>query len=128
MATVTSLVSIGTGQSRQFIMRLDINQDKQEDGQQNWIPGTAVRVMVPTEEKKTSTVVPRDALVIRRDGIYVFRVKEDNTVERIQVTTGAAVDNEIAITSEIKGGDSIVIRGNERLRPGQSVKGNTKQP
>jgi RND family efflux transporter MFP subunit len=127
MATVTSLVSIGTGQSRQFIMRLAINQKNLQQGQQGWIPGTAVRVMVPTEEKKTRTVVPRDALVIRRDGIYVFRVKEDNTVERIQVTTGAAVDDEIAIIGEIKDGDSIVIRGNERLRPGQSVKGNDKQ-
>ena len=32
-----------------------------------------------------------------------------------------------AIIGEIKDGDSIVIRGNERLRPGQSVKGNDKQ-
>ena len=126
MAIVTSLVSIGTGQSRQFIMRLGINQKNTQDGQQRWIPGTAVRVMVPTEDKKTRTIVPRDALVIRRDGIYVFRVKEDNTVERIQVTTGAAVDNEIAIIGEIKDGDNIVIRGNERLRPGQSVKGSNK--
>lgn len=126
MAIVTSLVSIGTGQSRQFIMRLGINQKNLQEGQQGWVPGTAVRVMVPTEEKKTRTVVPRDALVIRRDGIYIFRVKDDNTVERIQVTTGAAVDDEIAIIGEIKDGDKIVIRGNERLRQGQSVKGNAK--
>ena len=128
LAAVTSLVSIGTGQSRQFIMRLGINQDNLKDGQQNWVPGTAVRVMVPTEEKKLRMVVPRDALVIRRDGISVFRVKEDNTVEQVQVTTGAAVDDIIAVSGEINAGDRVVIRGNERLRPGQTIAaGNNKK-
>jgi len=122
-ANVSSLVSVGTGQSRQFIMRLAINQqDSTETGQRNWIPGMAVRVSVPTKEKVSSLVIPRDAMVIRRDGIYVFRVKDDNTVERIQVTTGAAAGENIAISGEIKDGDKIVIRGNERLIPGQEVK------
>jgi hypothetical protein len=61
-------------------------------------------------------------MVIRRDGIYVFRVKADNTVERIQVTTGAAAGENIAISGAIKDGDKIVIRGNDRLLPGQAVK------
>jgi hypothetical protein len=43
-------------------------------------------------------------------------------VERIQVTTGAAAGENIAISGEIKDGDKIVIRGNERLIPGQEVK------
>jgi RND family efflux transporter MFP subunit len=123
ITNVSSLVSVGTGQSRQFIMRLAINQqDSTETGQRYWIPGMAVRVSVPTKEKVSSLVIPRDAMVIRRDGIYVFRVKDDNTVERIQVTTGAAAGENIAISGEIKDGDKIVIRGNERLIPGQEVK------
>lgn len=119
IARISSLVSIGTSQSRQFIMRLTINQ---KNDQQDWIPGMAVRVSVPTQKKVSRLVVPRDAMVIRRDGIYVFRVGDDNTVERLQVTTGAAAEGKIAITGEIKDGDKVVIRGNERLRPGQEVK------
>ena len=126
IATVTSLVSIGTGQSRQFIMRLGINQNSLQDVQQNWVPGMAVRVLVPTEDKMLRVVVPRDALVIRRDGISVFKVKDDDTVEKIEVTTGAAVGDEIAVIGDIKDGDRVVTRGNERLRPGQSVKGSAK--
>jgi len=125
LARVSSLVSIGTGQSRQFIMRLAIDQD---NDRQNWIPGMAVQVSVPTKEKVSQLVIPRDAMVIRRDGIYVFRVKDDNTVERLQVTPGAAAGENIAITGEIKDGDNVVIRGNERLRPGQSVKIRAKNP
>jgi len=119
LARVSSLVSIGTGQSRQFVMRLAINQ---HNNQQDWIPGMAVQVSVPTQEKVSQLVIPRDAMVIRRDGIYVFRVRDDNTVERLQVTPGAAAEENIAITGEIKDGDTVVIRGNERLRPGQKVK------
>jgi RND family efflux transporter MFP subunit len=128
-ANVSSLVSVGTGQSRQFIMRLAINQQgSTEAGQRNWIPGMAVRVSVPTKEKVSSLVIPRDAMVIRRDGIYVFRVKADNTVERIQVTTGAAAGGNIAISGAIKDGDKIVIRGNDRLLPGQAVKAAASNP
>ncbi|MEA1889039.1 MAG: efflux RND transporter periplasmic adaptor subunit [Pseudomonadota bacterium] len=126
VAKVSSLVSIGTGQSRQFILRLAIEQ--KENDRQGWIPGMAVRVSIPTQEKISRLVIPRDAMVIRRDGVYVFRVKADNSVERIQVTTGAAAGEHIAIESAIKAGDTVVIRGNERLRPGQKVKINTNKP
>ncbi|MFW2440962.1 MAG: efflux RND transporter periplasmic adaptor subunit [Arenicellales bacterium] len=124
-AKVSSLVSIGTGQSRQFIMRLTINQ---QNDQQDWIPGMAVRVSVPTQEKVSRIVVPRDAMVIRRDGIYVFKVNADDTVERIQVTTGAAAEGNIAVTGELKAGEVVVIRGNERLRPGQKIKVTSLNP
>ena len=118
IAEVSSLVSIGTSQSRQFIIRLTINQ---KNDQQDWIPGMAVRVSVPTQKKVSRLVIPRDAMVIRRDGIYVFRTSADDSVERIQVTTGAAAEGNIAVTGGLKAGDKVVIRGNERLRPGQKV-------
>ena len=126
-ATVSSLVSLGTGQSRQFTMRLAI-VPSQLDGQHDWIPGMAVRVAVPTEKKVSQVVVPRDALVIRRNGIYMFRVKADDTVEQIAVTTGAAAGELIGISGDIKNGDRVVIRGNERLRPGQKVKDTSSKP
>jgi RND family efflux transporter MFP subunit len=129
MAKVSSLVSIGTGQSRQFKMRLAITrQDDPATGRGSWIPGMAVRVSVPTQEKVSRLIIPRDAMVIRRDGIYVFRVKPDQTVERIQVTTGAAAGENIAITGGIKDGDKVVVRGNDRLRPGQKVKDASASP
>jgi multidrug efflux pump subunit AcrA (membrane-fusion protein) len=98
-------------------MRLSIKADDS-----TWIPGMAVRVSVPTQKKSTQLVVPRDAMVIRRDGIYLFRVSDDNTVERLRVTTGSAAGDLIAVKGDLNAGDSIVIRGNERLRPGQFVK------
>lgn len=114
-ATLRSLVSIGANESRQFIMRLDFNQD-------GWLPGLPVRVAIPTDEFSERLVVPRDALVLRRDGSYVFRIKDDNTAERVHVTTSIADGTVIAVSGDIKPGDRVVIRGSERLRPGQAVK------
>lgn len=120
-ATLRSLVSIGANESRQFIMRLDFNQD-------GWLPGLPVRIAIPTDAFSEHLVVPRDALVLRRDGSYVFRVKDDNTAERVHVTTGIADGPVIAVNGDIKAGDRVVIRGGERLRPGQAVKVITEAP
>lgn len=114
-ATLRSLVSIGANESRQFIMRLDFNQD-------GWLPGLPVRVAIPTDAFSERLVVPRDALVLRRDGSYVFRIKDDNTAERVHVTTGIADGPVIAVSGDINPGDRIVTRGGERLRPDQAVK------
>ena len=115
MATVRSLVSIGAGKSRQFIMRLGFDQP-------GWLPGQPVRVAVPTETPAARLVIPRDALVIRREGKHVYRVKADNSVERVDVMPGVASGQLIAVESELADGDTVVVRGGERLRPGQQVK------
>lgn len=113
-ATLRTLVSIGANTSRQFIMRLDFDTP-------GWLPGTPVRIAVPTDEFSERMVVPRDALVLRRDGAFVFRVKDDNTAEKVPVTVGIAHDRHIAVTGGLKPGERVVTRGGERLRPGQAV-------
>ena len=64
--------------------------------------------------------VPRDALVLRRDGTTVFRILADDTAERVSVQTGIAAGDLIEVTG-IEPGDRVVTRGGERLRPGQKV-------
>ena len=61
------------------------------------------------------------ALVIRQDGTKVFRVNENGIAEVIPVKTGMANNTYIEIKNGINIGDRIVIRGNERLRPGHRV-------
>ena len=58
--------------------------------------------------------------MLRRGGATVFRVKADGTAERVAVQTGIASGQLIEV-SGIEAGDQVVIRGGERLRPGQPV-------
>jgi RND family efflux transporter MFP subunit len=109
-----TVVPIGDERSRLLDLRLDF-------GNVNWRVGQPVRVALPTAVPKAVISVPRDALVLRRDGSAVFRIKEDDTAEKVPVEIGIAAGEFVEIVGNVKPGDRIVIRGGERLRPGQSV-------
>jgi RND family efflux transporter MFP subunit len=112
--TVRTIVPVGDDQSRLYELRLTLSGS-------DWSAGQSVRVAIPTAEPEPATVIPRDALVLRRDGASVFRILADNTAERVTVTTGMAEGDLIEVIGTIQPGDRVVIRGGERLRAGQEV-------
>ena len=65
--------------------------------------------------------MPRDAMVLRREGVYVYRINEDSIAERIKVQTGIAESDHIEVIGGIREHDRVVIRGGENLRPGMTV-------
>lgn len=113
-AELITIVPVGERQSRLYEIRLL--------PEKNWSVGQSVRVAVPTAKAEARLSAPRDALVLRRDGSYLFRVAEDNTAQRIPVTTGVAMGRYIQVSGQLAEGDQVVTNGGERLRPGQSVK------
>lgn len=70
-----------------------------------------------------ATVVPKDALVRKGTRLLVFLIGQDNTVKPVPVTTGVGVADWIEVIGSVRPGDRVVTRGNERLRPGQKVRG-----
>ena len=87
----------------------------------DWPVGLEIRAAVANGESKRVLSVPRDALVLRRDGISVFRIKDDNPAEQVQVKVGFGAGEYVQVIGDIEAGDLIVIRGAERLNPGQKV-------
>jgi len=114
-ATIRALVPVGDAVSRTMEIRVSVPAGER------YVVGAAVQVGLPSSAPEQVVAVPRDALVLRREGTYVFRVKDDNTAERLLVRTGAATGTVVAVFGGIQGGDRVVIRGGERLRPGQAV-------
>ncbi|MBL8298352.1 MAG: efflux RND transporter periplasmic adaptor subunit [Rhodanobacteraceae bacterium] len=115
-ATVRAVVPVGDERSRQFELRVALPEDFA-------LVGTAIEVALPEATgAATALTIPRDALVLREAHTYVMRVKEDNTAERVEVRAGAARDTFVEVTGELSPGDKIVVRGAERLSPGQSVR------
>ena len=86
-----------------------------------WYIGSAVRVSLPSAAARIVTAVPRDALVLRADRISVFVISEENAARRVDVELGTAEGDFIEVIGDVKAGDTVVIRGGERLRDGQSV-------
>ncbi len=86
-----------------------------------WPVGLDVRVAVPNGKTQKVLAVPRDAVVLRREGNTVFRINAENKAEKVAVTLGIASGSLIAVSGDLKAGDKVVIRGAERLQPGQAV-------
>lgn len=109
---VRIVVPVGDERSRLYEIRVRFEQD---------LPvGTGVKVAVPVQLARRVIAVPRDALVIRQTGIVIYKVHEQN-FEIVPVKTGISNTSHIEVLGNVQAQDSIIIRGNERLRPGQAV-------
>lgn len=111
---VRTMVPFGDGRSHMFELRVHVTSQK-------WKVGDAVRLAVPSAEPTEVLAVPRDALVLRREGASVFRITPEGTAEQVPVVAGVGSGDMIAISGNVRAGDRVVIRGAERLRPGQPV-------
>jgi RND family efflux transporter MFP subunit len=112
--TVRTVVAVGSENTHQFELRLDVESNRFPVGQ-------TLRVSVPTSNAREALVVPRDALVLRSEGISVFVIDKDQKAKKVMVTTGIGAGEQIEVTGELHDGDIVVIRGNERLRSEQAV-------
>lgn len=112
--TVRTVVAVGSENTHQFELRLDL-----EGG--SFPVGQTLRVSIPISEPREALVVPRDALVLRPNGISVFVLDNDQKAQQVMVTTGIGSGDQIEVSGDLVDGDTVVIRGNERLKPGQSV-------
>jgi RND family efflux transporter MFP subunit len=82
--------------------------------------GMLGRVALPAGKPRKALLVSKDALVLSGAGAAVYSVDNDK-VRRVEVRTGGEHGALIEIEGEITAGAKVVIRGNERLRPGQRV-------
>lgn len=112
---VRTIVPVGDDRSRLYELRLSLEDSA-------WPAGQTLRVAVPTATPRKVIAVPRDALVLRRNGVSVYRILDDDTAERVGVIPGIAEGAFIEVRNGIHAGDRVVIRGGERLRPGMKVK------
>ncbi len=112
--TVRTIVPFGNPQSHMFEVRLDVDPDI-------WTVGESVRLSMPTSGVKEVLTVPRDALVLRREGASVFKVNPDMSVEQVNVITGLGDGNNVEVIGKLNPGERVVIRGAERLSNGMQV-------
>jgi len=84
--------------------------------------GSVVEVELPLGEPHALLAVPRDALIIRAEGLAVYRVGTDSKVQRVVVQTGVADGEWIAIDGALLASDTVVVRGGENLHDGALVK------
>tara|TARA_R110000850_G_scaffold97744_6_gene203637 strand:- start:15 stop:1178 length:1164 start_codon:yes stop_codon:yes gene_type:complete len=112
---IRSVIETGDEVSRTLEVRAPM-------GTHNLKIGSAISITVPTGIERQVLTAPRDALVLRDSGIFVYVVNpKDKTAKRVDVQVGEPAGDRVAISGKIAAGDLIVVRGGERLRDGQPV-------
>jgi RND family efflux transporter MFP subunit len=111
---IRAIVPVGDERSRLLEVRIELSDP-------GWTIGSAVRVDLPAAKAGAGLIVPRDAVIVRADGAHVFRVGTGDIAERVAVRIGNGDAKRVEITGGLADGDRVVVRGGERLRPGQAL-------
>ncbi len=85
------------------------------------VDGQFAEVSVPLMEQGDNLFVPRDAVVLRGTGSYVFRIDTDNKAVRVDVELLDGRGDMVSVKGQLQAGDKVAIRGVERLSDGQTV-------
>lgn len=94
---------------------------------ENLAASQSVTILIPIGETRTVISVHKDAVITRKGQKIVFVVvrnvegKGRKAVPRT-ITLGEAVGSRFEVLTGLKPGERVVVRGNERLRPGQKIK------
>ncbi len=80
-----------------------------------------VTVNIPLGARKDVLTVHKDAIIKRGGKSLVFVVRNEKAEAR-PIRLGESSGPRIEVRSGLKAGDLVIVRGNERLRPGAQVR------
>ncbi|MDF7807487.1 efflux RND transporter periplasmic adaptor subunit [Pontiellaceae bacterium B12219] len=86
------------------------------------LSGMFARVEIPVQVEKNAVVIPQSALTVRPGGGAIVWVLKDEAVHAVKVNPVLEANGWIAVESGIAADDVVVIRGNESLKEGASVR------
>lgn len=116
-AQVRALIPSADRESQTFTLLADL--PAQPD--QAWAAQELVTVVLPAQSRQARLLVPRDAVVLRRDGHRVVRINAANEAEWVQVRLGQGRGDWLEVEGQLSAGERVATRGVERLQPGQAV-------
>jgi RND family efflux transporter MFP subunit len=115
----SSEVNTGTGTAK--IRGVFANEDRA------LASGLFVRVKVPISQPYQALLVPERAIATDQDIKYVYVVGADNTAQRRTVQLGSQRGDLRIVTSGLEAGERVIVKGLQRVRPGQKVEAEVAQ-
>jgi membrane fusion protein, multidrug efflux system len=118
-ARVHARVPVNDPMARTFLLRLLI-----QDESGSIIPGMSARVSIELPGSGSVTLVPRDAIIRYPDGTTTLWVVPagSNQARQRQVDVVRNLGDQVELTDELAAGDRVVVRGNEVLSEGETVR------
>jgi RND family efflux transporter MFP subunit len=116
-APLRSVVQVSDRQSQTFGLLLDVP----EAAAAQIVAGQFADATILISDQRRSLFVPRDAVVLRSEGSFVFLVSDANVARKIDVTVGVGQGSMVSVIGDLQEGDRVAVRGVESLQNGQSV-------
>ncbi|MCS7465108.1 efflux RND transporter periplasmic adaptor subunit [Stieleria sp. ICT_E10.1] len=85
------------------------------------LPGMFVMIRLPIQTIESALLIPERAVARSPMGQFVLVVGEDNRVERREVVLGQRLDGWVLVEEGLDRGESFVLEGLQRARPGSEV-------
>ena len=85
------------------------------------LPGMYADVDLPIPSRDSSYIVPKTAVVVSTERVFVIRVK-GNKAEWVDVKKGFQSGGNMEIYGDLKPGDQLVAKANDEIRDGQQVR------
>ena len=119
-AIIRAIIPQENSQTRAVAVRLTAKDGPFKQG----IAGNqSVKLKLPIGDNANVVTVHKDAVLIKNGKKIVFVFKKG--IANMQTTKlGRAVGNRFEVLAGLQPGDLVVVRGNERLRPGEPIKPN----
>lgn len=128
--TVSGIIPQADTRARTFPVNIRVVNEISDDGPV-LKSGMYARAELPTGQASATLMVPKDAIVLggSKPIVFVINSSEANasnsnrssSVTPVPVELGVASADWIAVRGALKEGQMVVVEGNERLRPNQSV-------
>jgi len=115
LGKIYAILPRGNSESRTFPVRINLANPgfKIKSGMEVFATFDLART-------KSALLVPKDSIVTSGEDKMIFTVAGNKAVP-VTVKVTSYFDGDVAVEGNLKPGDQVVIRGNERLRPGQAV-------
>jgi len=102
--------------TRSLLTRVKIDNKKFE-----LIPGSLLEVTVKYNERK-SLGIPDTSIMLEGDNAYVYKVLENNNVNKIEIETGIRNKGSVEVISGLSKGEVIVAEGLKKINPKGKIK------
>lgn len=90
-------------------------------GLKNIANNQSVTLQLPSNRQTSAVTVHKDAIISRK-GVTLVYLAQGKKADIRPVRLGEAVGSRFIVNSGLVPGDLVIVRGNERLRPGQSIR------
>jgi len=85
------------------------------------LPGQFARVRANYLNLEDAVVIPRKAVIEMQGRFRVYVVNQQSQVEAVEIEPGPKVGNDVVVGSGLKGGETIIVEGLQKVRPGMQV-------